>query len=109
LMLLFSYCLSWGFAIIGLAAPNSEAAKAMTFPLIFPLTFASSIFVPVLSMPSWLQVFARNQPVSKAADAVRGLMNGQPHGCSTWVTVFYAVIALCLLGPIATAKYKKVA
>ncbi len=109
LMLLFAYCLSWGFAFIGLAAPNSEAAQAMTFPLIFPLTFASSIFVPVLSMPSWLQVFARNQPVSQAAEAVRGLMNGQPHGNSTWMTLIYAVIALGLLGPIATAKYKKVA
>ena len=100
---------SLGFAFIGLAAPNSEAAQAMTFPLIFPLTFASSIFVPVLSMPSWLQVFARNQPVSQAAEAVRGLMNGQPHGNSTWMTLIYAVITLGLLGPIATAKYKKVA
>jgi ABC-2 type transport system permease protein/oleandomycin transport system permease protein len=108
-MLLFSYCLSWGFAFIGLAAPNSEAAQAMTFPLIFPITFASSIFVPVSSMPSWLQVFARNQPVSQAAQAVRGLMNGQPHGNSTWMTLIYAVVALALLGPIATAKYKKVA
>ena len=80
LMLIFSYCLSWGFAFIGLAAPNSEAAQAMTFPIIFPITFASSIFVPVSSMPSWLQVFANNQPVSQAAKAVRGLMNGQPHG-----------------------------
>jgi ABC-2 type transport system permease protein/oleandomycin transport system permease protein len=109
LMLIFSYCLSWGFAFIGLAAPNSEAAQAMTFPIIFPITFASSIFVPVSSMPSWLQVFANNQPVSQAAKAVRGLMNGQPHGNSTWMTLIYAVIAIGVLGPLATSKYKKVA
>jgi len=55
LILLFAYALSWGFAVIGLSAPNSETAQVMSFPLLFPLTFVSSAFVPVASMPSWLQ------------------------------------------------------
>lgn len=109
LMLLFSYCLSWGFAYIGLAAPNSETAQAMTFPLIFPITFASSIFVPVQTMPGWLQVFARNQPVSQAAEAVRGLMLGMPHGNSTWITLGWALLAIVILGPLATRKYRRAA
>jgi ABC-2 type transport system permease protein/oleandomycin transport system permease protein len=109
LMLSFAYCLSWGFAYIGLAAPNSETAQAMTFPLIFPLTFASSIFVPLQSMPSWLQVFARNQPVSQTAEAVRGLMLGVPHGNATYISLAWALGALCLLGPLSTRVYKKVA
>src|SRR6202790_614217 len=46
LLLLLSYALSWGFAFIGLAAPNSETAQLMSFPILFPLTFASSAFVP---------------------------------------------------------------
>ena len=83
-MLVFAYCLSWGFAYIGLAAPNSEAAQAMTFPIIFPITFASSIFVPVQSMPSWLQGFATYQPVSQITKAVRGLMLGIPHDNAVW-------------------------
>ncbi len=58
-MLLFAYCLSWGFAFVGLAAPNSETAQAMTFPLIFPLTFASTIFIPLAYLPGWLQGFAK--------------------------------------------------
>lgn len=109
LMLTFAYCLSWGFAFVGLAAPNSETAQAMTFPLIFPLTFASSIFVPVQSMPHWLQVFARNQPVSQTTEAVRGLMLGIPHGNATWIVLAWAVGAIIILGPLATRKYRQVA
>lgn len=109
LMLLFSYCLSWGFAYVGLAAPNSEAAQAMTFPIIFPLTFASSVFVPVSSMPGWLQSFAQHQPVSEAADAVRGLMLGGPHGDSTWITLAWSIGAILILAPLATRQYRKVA
>ena len=109
LLLFFAYCLSWGFAYVGLAAPNSETAQAMTFPLIFPLTFASSIFVPVQTMPGWLQVFARNQPVSQTAEAVRGLMLGIPHGHSTYVALAWAIGAVVLLGPLATLKYRQVA
>jgi len=109
LMLLFAYCLSWGFAFIGLAAPNSETAQAMTFPLIFPITFASSIFVPVASMPSWLQGFATYQPVSQVATAVRGLMLGLPRGSSVLHSVLYGVGALILLAPLAVSRYRKAA
>ena len=109
LMLLFAYCLSWGFAFVGLAAPNSESAQAITFPLIFPLAFASAIFVPVYSMPGWLQPFANNQPVSQTAIAVRGLMLGTPHGQSTWIALAWAIGALLVLAPLAVNKYRKVA
>ncbi len=109
LMLLFAYCLSWGFAFIGLAAPNSETAQAISFPVIFPLTFASAIFVPVARMPGWLRPFAVHQPVSQATDAVRGLMLGSPTGNSIWVTIVWAVGAIAILGPLATMKYRKVA
>lgn len=107
LLLFFAYCLSWGFAFVGLAAPNSETAQAMTFPLVFPLTFASSIFVPVQGMPGWLRIVARNQPVTQAADAVRGLMQGTPHGNATWITLVWAVAALALLAPLATSRYRR--
>jgi ABC-2 type transport system permease protein/oleandomycin transport system permease protein len=109
LMLLFAYCLSWGFAFVGLAAPNSETAQAISFPIIFPITFASAIFVPVDKMPGWLQPFAIHQPVSQAADAVRGLMLGTPVGNSVWVTIAWSIGAIAILGPLATARYRKVA
>jgi ABC-2 type transport system permease protein/oleandomycin transport system permease protein len=109
LMLLFAYCLSWGFAFIGLAAPNSEAAQAMTFPLIFPITFASAIFVPVQSMPSWLQGFATYQPVSQTAFAVRGLMLGTAHSGSTLKAALWAIGFLVVLAPLAVRKYRQAA
>jgi len=76
LFLMFAYALSWGFATIGLAAPNAETAQLMSFPLLFPLTFASSAFVPVRTMPHWLQFWARNQPVSVVINAARALTMG---------------------------------
>jgi ABC-2 type transport system permease protein/oleandomycin transport system permease protein len=109
LMVIFSYCLSWGFAFVGLSAPNSESAQAITFPLIFPLAFASAIFVPVSSMPGWLRPFANNQPVSQTAIAVRGLMLGQAHGASTWIALAWAIGAVLVLAPLAVNRYRKVA
>jgi ABC-2 type transport system permease protein/oleandomycin transport system permease protein len=108
-MLLFAYCLSWGFAFVGLAAPNSETAQAMTFPLIFPLTFASTIFIPLAFLPSWLQGFANNQPVSQAADAVRALMLGTPPGDSVWVSLLWSVGLIAVLAPLAVNQFRKVA
>jgi ABC-2 type transport system permease protein/oleandomycin transport system permease protein len=118
IMLIFAYCLSWGFAFIGLAAPNAEAAQAMTFPLIFPLTFASGIFVQVASMPGWLQGFARNQPITQVTESVRGLMLGDihlptghilGHGNSTWVALAWSIGIMGTLAPLAVRKYRKVA
>lgn len=76
LLLLLSYALAWSFATVGLLSPNAETAQLMAFPVLLPLTFASSAFVPVTSMPGWLQVWARNQPVSVIIDASRQLMIG---------------------------------
>jgi ABC transporter DrrB family efflux protein len=109
LMLFFAYCISWGFAFVGLAAPNSETAQAMAFPIIFPLTFASSVFVPLSKMPSWLQVFARNQPVSQAATAVRDLMLGLPVGNAVWLTLVWGLGIMGVLTPLATSRYRRAA
>lgn len=76
ILLLLAYALAWGFAVIGLSAPNAETAQLMAFPILLPLTFASSAFVPVVSMPGWLQVWARNQPISVVIDTSRTLMIG---------------------------------
>lgn len=75
-LLLFGMSFSWMFALIGLTVKDAESAQIASFLPIFPLTFAASTFVPLKSMPSWLQAFARNQPVSHAVNAVRGLTQG---------------------------------
>lgn len=76
LLLLFALAVSLGYALIGLSVRSPEAVNAATFPIIFPLTFASSAFVPVQTMPGWLQGFASNQPVSVVINAARSLILG---------------------------------
>ncbi|HET9847717.1 MAG TPA: ABC transporter permease [Candidatus Dormibacteraeota bacterium] len=74
----FSFAFSWISAFIGLMVRSVEAAQSGGFIWLFPLTFASSAFVPVDTMPSWLQGFARHNPVSVLADALRGLFHVNP-------------------------------
>ena len=108
-ILFFAYALSWGFAYIGLSAPNAETAQVMVFPLIFPLLFASSAFVPVASMPGWLQVFAEHQPVTQVVNAARSLMvGGVLHDSgAVWSALLWSVGLLVVLAPIAVRKYRK--
>jgi len=108
LVLGFAYALSWVFAIVGLSVKDGETAQAASFPILAPLVFASSAFVPVSSMPSWLQVFAKNQPVSQVVDAVRALTltgTGGTHLLSAvlWIA---GIIAVC--APLAVARYQRV-
>ncbi len=107
LMMLFSYALAWGMAVIGLNAPNGETAQVMIFPLLMPLTFASSAFVPVQSMPDWLQVFTRNQPVSKVIDAVRALMLGGPTARPVIHALAWIAVLLVVLAPLAVWRYRR--
>ncbi|NNN19136.1 MAG: ABC transporter permease [Acidimicrobiaceae bacterium] len=107
LILLFAYALSWGFSIIGLLAPNTETAQVMSFPLLFPLTFASSAFVPVQSMPGWLQAFANNQPFSILVDAMRALSNGGPTSGYVIKSLIWSIGLLIVLAPVAARKFRK--
>ncbi len=111
LILLFAYALSWGFAVIGLSAPNSETAQVISFPLLFPLTFISAAFVDVHSMPSWLQGFATYQPVSVTISACRSLMVGSAvTGHSTWFWVsrslLWSALLLIVLIPLSIRRYR---
>ncbi len=106
ILLLFAYALSWGFAVIGLAAPNAETAQVMSFPLLFPLTFASTAFVPAAEMPGWLQVFVNHQPVSLVCNAVRALMVGGPTATYVWESLVWCAGLLIVLAPLAVNRYR---
>ena len=107
LLLAFAYALSWFFALIGLSARNAETAQAMAFPILMPLTFASSAFAPVQSMPGWLQAFARNQPASVVIDACRQLMVGGPIPGSAWKALAWTVAILAVFVPLSVRKYRR--
>ncbi len=77
LVLLFAYSLSWVMAAIGLKVRSPEAANTAVFLPVFPFVFASAVFVPPETMPSWLETFAEHQPVTIVAQAASGLMLGE--------------------------------
>ena len=106
-VLMFAYAFSWIFATVGLAIGDPESAQAATFPVLAPLVFASSVFVPVSGMPSWLQGFATDQPVSVTANAARARMLGGP--TLSWVLQSIALCAGIVLvcAPLAIRVYRR--
>jgi ABC transporter DrrB family efflux protein len=109
LLLLFGYAFSWVFALLGLLVSSPEAANSVGFIAVFPLTFISSAFVPVDSMPSVLQAFADVNPFTLTVDAMRALWLGAPAGNSIWGAVAWAVGILVVFAPLAVARYRRTA
>ncbi len=85
-LLLFVLAISWLSAAFGVLARTPEAASGMMFFMMF-VPYASSAFVPIDTMPSWLHGFARNQPVTPVIETLRGLLLGQPSGDSPWLAL----------------------
>jgi len=107
LVLLFGYSMSWVFATVGLAIGNPEAAQAASFPVMAPLVFASSAFVPVATMPGWLQPFAEHQPVSVTASAARALTLGTPAASYVLQSLAWVGVILLVFVPIAVRRYRR--
>ena len=107
LLLLFGFAFSWIAALIGLSVPNAEVAQSAGFIWLFPLTFASSAFVPVDSMPDWLQAFANVNPVTLTVNAVRELWLGVPSGNAILWSIVWSVGLVAIFGPLATLRYRR--
>jgi ABC transporter DrrB family efflux protein len=110
LLLGFGYAMSWIFATIGLWVGDPETAQAAAFPLIAPLVFASSLFVPVEQMATWLQPWAEHQPVSVTANAVRYLMLGESRlgdASDLWEALAWIVGILVVFAPLAVRRYRR--
>jgi ABC transporter DrrB family efflux protein len=107
LVLAFGYAFSWVFAAIGLAVKDPETAQLAGFVPIFPLVFASSAFVPVQTMPGWLQAWANHQPVSIAVDSARALFSAQPAWHYVWQLLAWVAGILLIFIPLAVRQYRK--
>jgi ABC transporter DrrB family efflux protein len=103
----FGFALSWIFAYVGLIAKGPEAAQSAGFVAIFPLVFASSIFVPVDTMPSWLQSIADVSPVTATADAARALAIGGDVWSSLWQVLAWGGGILLVFVPLCVRKYRR--
>ncbi|GIF38903.1 ABC transporter permease [Actinoplanes xinjiangensis] len=97
LVLAFSFVFSWISAWIGLSVRNPETAQSAGFIWVFPLTFASSAFVPIATMPGPVRAFAEHNPITLVVDAVRGLTIGGPAAAGPAVRALLWLTALLLI------------
>jgi ABC transporter DrrB family efflux protein len=109
LLLLFGYAFSWFFALMGMVASSPESAQSVGFLAIFPLTFASSAFVPTESMPDWLQAFADINPFTIVVNAVRALWLDAPAGNYVWGALAWTLGMIAVFAPLAVRAYRRAA
>jgi ABC transporter DrrB family efflux protein len=107
LLLLLGYAFSWVFAFIGLTASSPEASNAYGFTILFPVTFVSSAFVPVESMPGWLEPVAANNPFTTMVDAARALFVDTPAGNDVWGAVVWAIVITAVFGALSIWRYRR--
>jgi ABC-2 type transport system permease protein len=108
LLLLIGYAFSWVFAFIGLVSSSPEASNAYGFTILFPVTFVSSAFVPVDSMPSWLQPIAAHNPFTYMVNAARALFLGIPAGDNVWLALLWTLGIIAVFAPLAALRYSRV-
>lgn len=119
-ILAFAVCAASGFAFLwlficlGLVSGNAQAAQGTSF-LIYPLIFVSSAYVPVDTLPGWMQPIAEHQPISVMANAVRSLALGDPalaglnHTTTYWATLalIWSAGIVAVVAPLAVALYRR--
>jgi ABC transporter DrrB family efflux protein len=103
----FGFALSWIFAFVSLVVRGAESAQTAGFVLLFPLVFASSVFVPVSTLPSWLQPFAEASPVTLTADAARtlALYGGLPASLGESLAWIAGILAVFV--PLSVWRYRR--
>ena len=105
LLLVFSFSLSWVWTALGLKLPTPEAVQQISMTVLFPLTFASNVFVDPDTMPGWLQGFVAVNPISHLASAARGLMHGSlAAGDVGWVLLWSAGL-VAVFAPLTMRIY----
>jgi ABC transporter DrrB family efflux protein len=109
LVLLLGYAFSWIFALVGLLSSSPETANAIGFTVLFPLTFASSVFVPVSTMPDGLRQFAEANPFTTISDAMRSLWIGTPAHSDVWMSFVWCFALTAIFAPLAVSRYRRVA
>jgi oleandomycin transport system permease protein len=103
----FGVTMCWPMAFIGVTARTTESVNTWGFMIILPLTFASSAFAPVETMPGWLQAFVKANPVTSVIDAARGLMLGGPVAEPVIYSVLWMIGITAVFAPLAIARYRR--
>ena len=107
LTILVGLAFSWVAATIGLMVRDTQTAEIAGFTWIFPVVFASSIFVPVSTMPAWLQAFAKHSPITLAADAVRAYSLDTPVGDAAWLAALWCAGIIGVFATLAVWRFRR--
>jgi oleandomycin transport system permease protein len=107
LAILFALSLSWVSVFVGMKVRTSGAVQGIMFLIIMPLSFASNVFVPTASLPSWMQTFVQWNPLTHLVASMRGLFLGAPMGNSVYYTLLWCVGLVVVFMPLALRAYRK--
>jgi oleandomycin transport system permease protein len=107
LVLIGALAVAWPMVLVGLLAGKPEKVQIFGFVVLFPLTFTSGAFVPVRTMPGWLQAWSKANPVSLLADAARGLLTSGPVARPAVESLLYAVALTAVFAPLAVRAFKR--
>jgi len=102
-----AWCISWIFAFIGMIARTASSVQGIAFLFLFPLTFLSNAFIPVQSLPGWLQAFVKVNPISHLVSAVRELANYGVVGHDFWYCLLGAAIIVMIFAPLTVRAYMR--
>jgi oleandomycin transport system permease protein len=107
LLLVFALAFSWVSVLVGLLAKDPEHVQLFGFTALFPVTFVSNVFVPVETMPGWLQSFVNVNPVTHVADATRSLLTGGPAAEAVTWTLIWAAVIVAVFAPLSVWAFKR--
>jgi oleandomycin transport system permease protein len=107
LLLVFALAFSWVSVLVGVLAKDPEHVQLFGFTALFPVTFVSNVFVPTETMPSWLQPFVEANPVSKLADACRGLMVTGAEATPIIQSLVWAAVIAAIFAPLSVWAFKR--
>ena len=102
-----AWAISWIFALIGVMARSSSSVQAIAFLFIFPLSFLSNAFVPISTLPGWMQAFVKVNPISHLVSAARQLANYGTIGHDFWYSLLGAAIIVLVFAPLTVRAYMR--
>ncbi len=107
LVIISSWAISWIFAFFGVIARTASSVQGISFLILFPLTFLSNAYVPVDTLPGWLQTFVNINPVSHLVTAVRDLANNGTFGADGWLALLGAGVIVLVFAPLTVRAYMR--
>ncbi|WP_245681649.1 ABC transporter permease [Actinomadura kijaniata] len=105
LMMFFAFAVSWIFTAMGVVASRPETVSTTSMMVMFPLVFASNIFVPTDSLPGWMEAFVKVNPISHVTTASRGLMHGNADAGDIALTLATSGALIAVSAPLAVYMY----